>query len=77
MSYDKMFHFIRRNYVTLKPVPIRRRGFKRPPTDMKYVLSLKKNVEYETEDEKWFPKRLQSFEEWPEELKDKINDRDD
>ena len=57
-----MIYLLCRKFATLKPVPARK-AFKRPPTDMKYVLSLKKKSEYDIEDEKWFPKRLQSFEE--------------
>jgi len=46
--------------------------FKRPPTDMKYVLRMR-DGKYEIEDEKWYPQQLQSYEDWPEELKDKVN----
>ncbi len=41
--------------------------FKRPPTDTKYLLK------YDVENDQWYPKQLQSYENWPEELKDKIN----
>ena len=71
-----MIYFLYRKFATLKPVPATK-AFKRPPTDMKYVLSLKKKSEYDVEDERWFPERLKSFEEWPEELKDKVNERED
>lgn len=71
-----MIYFLYRKFTTLKPVPAKK-AFKRPPTDMKYVLCLKKKSEYDVEDERWFPERLQAFEDWPEELKDKVNDRED
>ena len=41
--------------------------FKRPPTDLKFLLK------YDVENDKWFPTQLQSYEQWPEELKDKVN----
>ena len=50
-----MIYFLYRKFATLKPVPATK-AFKRPPTDMKYVLSLKKKSEYDVEDERWFQK---------------------
>lgn len=68
-----MIYFLYRKFATLTPVPARK-AFKRPPTDMKYVLSLKKKSLYDVEDERWFPERLQSFEEWPEEIKQSVQE---
>ena len=48
------------------------RVFKRPPTDTKYIIRMR-NGEYKIDNDKWYPQQLQSYEEWPEELKDKIN----